>query len=223
MKFNNSKGCIDKDALMNLELRKKDLYKIDYIIPAFFASPLDKYINREGLFEYHLRRIFVKMDEVILEQGRLVFEGACPVIYEKVIDGRVIDCLHLNRYYRLLNCIVEQWQDIQPPPGLHFNAYTGGISRDLSMSGIRHELFYRLSIIGSECPANNSMKLLREDLRNALIGALWTPPITNRSMNSIGPIINRYENKNDLHPNDFNSIDDLVENLKLVATMESKA
>jgi len=134
------------------ELRKKDLYVIDYIVPAFIASPADKYMERKGPFQKDIQRLSKDMDEIILEQGRLVNEKIDPIIN----DG-IIGLLHWNKSYRMLNCIIEQ--NVQ--------------SANTRLYGQRYELFYKLSIMGRERPLNNIFKVLSEEY--------WNPnPFTNK-------------------------------------------
>jgi hypothetical protein len=66
--------------------------------------------------------------------------------------------------------------------------------------------------MGRERPVNNVFKVLSDEY--------WDPdPFINRL---VKPEIKRYENLEDLCPNDYKSIAKLVKKLKLIATMEYK-
>ncbi len=144
----------DEEAKV-LEMRKKDLYIINYIVPAFIASPADKYMERKGPFDKNIKRLSKNMDEIILEQGRLVDEKLDPIIN----DG-VIGMLYWNKSYRILNCIVEQVVQ----------------SVNTHIHGQRYDLFYKLSILGRERPVNNVFKILSEEY--------WNPdPFINKLVN----------------------------------------
>ena len=183
-----------KNREINIEeLRNKDIYTIDYKVPAFIASPVDKYVDRGGPFDDKIFELSNKMDEILLEQGTLAVEKLDPFIN----DG-VIGYLNWNKSYQVLNCIVNQ--------NVHsFNAHISGSEHN-------YQLLYNLSIIGRERCVNNLVKILN--------GEYWDPnPFQNKIMN---PVIKRYENPQELRPNDFNSISELVDKLQMVATMGYK-
>ncbi|MGV8171976.1 MAG: hypothetical protein ACP5OA_04755 [Candidatus Woesearchaeota archaeon] len=173
------------------ELRKKDLYSIEYYVPGFIASPADKYMERKGPFARDIDRLSRYMEEIVIEQGKPVVEKLDPYIN----DG-VIGCLHWNKSYKILNCLLEQ--DVR--------------STNISINASRYQLLYKLSIAGRERPVNNLVQILQDEWWNV-------NPFTNKLMN---PIIKRYENPNDRSPNDYDSISKLVDELKLVATMGYK-
>jgi len=182
----------DKESI-NPELRKKDLYTIEYTIPAFIASPADKYMERKGPFEHEIDCLSRKMDEILLEQGKPIEEKLSPFMNEGVIG-----LLHWNKSYRILNCILEQ--NVR--------------STNTHINGQRYEyeLFYKLSIIGHERPVNNLVEILKSEHFNP-------DPFSNKLIN---PVIRRYENISDLRPDYFNSISELEKKLKLIATMGYK-
>jgi hypothetical protein len=183
---------VKEEEEKRLELRKKDLYKIDYTVPAFIASPADKYMERRGNFGHDIERLSKNMDEILLELGKSVTEKLDPIVQDGVI-GR----LYWNKSYRLLNCIVEQ--KVQ--------------SVNTHINGQRYELFYKFSIMGHERPVNDVVLMLQ--------GEYWNPdPFTN---NLVKPDIKRYENMQDLRPNNFKSIEKLEKKLKLIATMGYKS
>lgn len=175
---------------INSELRKKDLYTIEYTVPAFIASPADKYVERKGPFEHEIDCLSRKMDEIVLEQGKPIEEKLSPFMNEGEIG-----LLHWNKSYRILNCLLEQ--DVRSA-----NAH-------IPSSIHQYQLLYTLSVMGRERPVNNLVEILHDEH--------FSPdPFHNKVIN---PVIRRYENISDLRPDYFNSISELVKKLKLVATM----
>jgi hypothetical protein len=98
-------------------------------------------------------------------------------------------------------------------PGLYIEWYTGSyhilnciLEQDIHMA-LNGTMCYSLSIMGRQNQADNLYLILHNDF-------------SNRNIFKAKPEIKRYENKEDLRAENFNSVSDLECKLKLIATME---
>jgi hypothetical protein len=176
--------------------RKDDLFALRYALPGMTAGPIDKYTERSGPFDKALYHLFIDMHQVLVEHGKSLEEPSSRPFSSYAYSG----FHHPPIAYRVLNCLVEQEVDI---------AY-------IDTRGSPYDLLYRISFIGRFAPANAVWRVLSPVAKDGF----WS--LDPFKEDPLKPDIRRFENKELLKPNDFDSIDSLEERLRLIATKEKR-